>query len=76
MTLTCYNSKGENKSIKEIILKSLNKTMKEDIKEKCDYCEEEAKYHQIFEIGDIKTGKIEIVWERSACETHKDHSED
>ena len=35
--------------------------MIEDIKEKCDYCEEEAKYHQIFKIGDIKTGKIEIV---------------
>ena len=45
-------------------------------KEQCDYCELEAKYHQVFEVADLKTGEVEIMWERSACGLHKEHSED
>lgn len=43
---------------------------------KCDYCEEEAKYCQYFEIQKIGEKKRTVEWVRSACEIHKDHSED
>ena len=41
-------------------------------KEKCDYCEKEAKYEQILKVADLRTRKEEIISRRIVCENHKD----
>jgi len=45
-------------------------------KEKCDYCEEEAKFNQTFFVSELDSNGEEIIWQRFACKTHREHSED